>query len=295
MISRKEMISASITIFDENNHIDDAEMQKLWKKNIKEGADGFFIGGSVGECFLLSTEERIHMFELASSTLHDLDIYAHVGSISTDHAIEMAKAALSCGIKYIASTPPFYFAFTTKELAHYYYDLAEAAGRPVLYYDIPSSTHADLNTDDAEIRALLKSGAIGMIKHTNLQSYRMKRIKSINPDIKIMGGFESRMIPMLNYHCDGFIGSTFNFMLPQYNKIVELYETPQKSEIYKIISASTDILQILLNVGLPASIKYILGRQGIRAGNVRRPLLPLNDAAKAKLDAVIDKKLIYNN
>ena len=49
MISRKEMISASITIFDENNHIDDAEMQKLWKKNIKEGADGFFIGGSVGE------------------------------------------------------------------------------------------------------------------------------------------------------------------------------------------------------------------------------------------------------
>lgn len=295
MISRKEMISASITIFDENNHIDDAEMQKLWKKNIKEGADGFFIGGSVGECFLLSTEERIHMFELASSTLHDLDIYAHVGSISTDHAIEMAKAALSCGIKHIASTPPFYFAFTTKELAHYYYDLAEAVGRPVLYYDIPSSTHADLNTDDAEIRALLKSGAIGMIKHTNLQSYRMKRIKAINPDIKIMGGFESRMIPMLNYHCDGFIGSTFNFMLPQYNKIVELYETPKKSEIYKIISASTDILQVLLNVGLPASIKYILERQGIRAGNVRRPLLPLNDAAKAKLDAVIDKKLIYNN
>ena len=285
MISRKEMISASITIFDENNRIDDAEMQKLWKKNIKEGADGFFIGGSVGECFLLSTEERIHMFELASSTLHDLDIYAHVGSISTDHAIEMTKAALSCGIKYIASTPPFYFAFTT----------TEAAGRPVLYYDIPSSTHADLNTDDAEIRALLKSGAIGMIKHTNLQSYRMKRIKAINPDIKIMGGFESRMIPMLNYHCDGFIGSTFNFMLPQYNKIVELYETPKKSEIYKIISASTDILQVLLNVGLPASIKYILGRQGIHAGNVRRPLLPLNDTAKAKLDAVIDKKLIYNN
>ena len=30
------MISASITIFDENNRIDDAEMQKLWKKNIKD-------------------------------------------------------------------------------------------------------------------------------------------------------------------------------------------------------------------------------------------------------------------
>ena len=289
MTDHKEMIAASVTIFDENNQINDMEMQKLWKKNIKEGADGFFIGGSVGECFLLSTEERIHMFELAANTLPDFETFAHVGSISTDHAIEMAKAALACGIKQIASTPPFYFAFTTKELAHYYYNLAEAAGQPVLYYDIPSSTHVDLNTDDAEIRALLKSGAVGMIKHTNLQSYRMKRIKSINPAIKIMGGFESRMIPMLNYHCDGFIGSTFNFMLPQYKQIVELYDTPRKNEIYKIISASTDILQVLLAVGLPASIKYILERQGIRAGNVRRPLLPLDTAAKAKLDEVIEK------
>lgn len=295
MISRKEMIVASITIYDEENHINDAEMLKLWNKNIQEGADGFFIGGSVGECFLLSNEERIHMFELAGSALKNLDVYAHVGAISTDHAIEMAKAAVSCGIQHIASTPPFYFAFTTKELAKYYYDLAEAVGRPILYYDIPSSTHADLNTDDSEIRALLKSGAIDMIKHTNLQSYCMKRIKSINPGIKVMGGFESRMIPMLNYHCDGFIGSTFNFMLPQYNKIVELYGTPKKSEIFKIISDSTDILQVLLDTGLPASIKYILKRQGIQSGDVRRPLLPLSDGAKTKLDAILDKKLIYNN
>ena len=289
------MIAASITIFDKSGHINDEEMEKLWKKNISEGVDGFFIGGSAGECFLLSTDERIHMFDLAGKALAGMDLYAHVGSVSTDHAIMMAKAALSCGITQIASTPPFYFAFTPKELACYFYDLAEAIGRPVLYYDIPSSTHADLNTNDPEIRALLNSGAIGAIKHTNLQSYRMKYIKAVNPDIKILGGFESKMVPMLNYHCDGFIGSTFNFMFPQYNRIIKLYHSPEKNKIYKIISDSTDILQVLLKTGLPASIKYILSHQGIDAGTVRRPLLPLDETARAMLDNVIKNKLIYNN
>lgn len=287
----KELISASITIFDQNNTINDSAMTALWEKTLAEGADGFFVGGSVGECFLLSTKERIHTFELASQFLNRTKIYAHVGSIGTAQALELVQGALACGIQNIASTPPFYFNFSYKEIAHYYYDLAEVVGAPILYYDIPSSTHENLDTEDPEIRALLKSGAIGAIKHTNLQSYRVQRIKALNSDIKIMGGFESRMIQMLNYDCDGFIGSTFNFMLPQYKKIVEMYNSPRKASVYELLSNCTDILQLLLKVGLPAAIKYILSEQGIEAGEVRRPLLPLSDEAKRQVDSVLKNKL----
>ncbi len=293
MIAKKEMISASVSIYDENNRICDSAMTKLWEKNLKEGVDGFFIAGSVGECFLLTVEERIHLFELASRYVDRTKIYAHVGAISTDTAIEMARAARSCGITNIASTPPFYFSFSTKEIANYYYDLAVAINSPVLYYDIPSSTHEDLNTLDPEIRELLKSGVISAVKHTNLQSYRIKCIKAINPNIKIMGGFESRMIPMLNYNCDGFIGSTFNFMLPQYQNVIKMYNSRVRPNLYKTITDSTEILQTLLKFGLPASVKYILTRQGIDAGTVRRPLLPLDNAAKNKIDNILKQKLIY--
>lgn len=295
MISRKEMIAASITIYDQNNRINDFEMQRLWDKVLTEGADGLFIGGSVGECFLQTTAERIHTFELASSYMQRTQVYAHVGSIATSEAIEMTRAARSFGINRIASTPPFYFGFTTRELAHYFYDLAEAADSPVLYYDIPSSTHMDLDVKDPEIRALLSSGAVGAIKHTNLLSYRMKQIREVNPNIKIMGGFESRMVPMLHYNCDGFIGSTFNFMLPQYRKIIELFSNPNKGNgtLYQTMTDSTDILNTLLACGLPASIKYILSKQGIHAGEVRRPLLPLTEENKRKLDDILEKKLKF--
>ena len=143
MVGKKELIAAPVTIFNQCNQINEYEMDQLLKKILREGADGLFVGGSVGECFLLSTEERIRVFELASRYLKEAKVYAHVGTISTENAIEMTRAALSCGITEIASIPPFYFSFTTKEIAGYFYDLAEAAGKPVLYYDIPSSTHKD--------------------------------------------------------------------------------------------------------------------------------------------------------
>ena len=44
------------------------------------------------------------------------------------------------GYEKIAATPPFYFGYTTKQLAHYYYDIAEAVDMPVFYYNIPINT-----------------------------------------------------------------------------------------------------------------------------------------------------------
>lgn len=295
-MEKTKLIAASLSIFDNNNQVNDSEMLNLWNKLVEEGADGIFIGGSVGECFLLKNSERIHMFEetsrFAASTNRPLDIYAHVGALSTDEAIEMARAAKSAGIKHIASTPPFYFSLSRKEVAHYYYDLASAINDSVLYYDIPSSTHIDLNTDDPDIQSLLKSGVISAIKHTNLQSYRVNKIKSLNPNITIFGGFESRVIPMMGYHCNGFIGSTFNFMLPQYRKIIEVYHSSQSSKVYRMVQDTTSVLNVLLEVGLPAAIKYILAsRYGIQAGEVRRPLLPLTLEAKKKIDEILNQKL----
>ena len=289
MIKGKKLIAATVTIYDQNNQINDLAMDTLFQKVIREGADGLFVGGSVGECFLLTPKERIHTFELASRYMDQTEVYAHIGSISTDQAIEMTKAACACGISSIASTPPFYFAFSAKEIAHYFYDLAEAAGRPVLYYDIPSSTHRNIMTDDPEICALLKSGAVRSIKYTNPLTDKINEINAINPDIKIMGGLETCMISMLEHNCDGFIGSMFNFMLPQYQKIIESYILSDKEHLDQYFANCTSICDMLLKVGLPASIKYILTKQGIDAGGVRRPLLGLDAETKRQVDRILEK------
>ena len=77
----KKLYVASITPFDGNNQINDSAMRQLWDRNLAEGADGFFIGGSSGECFLLSREERVHTFELAGEYTDRTETvsYTHLG------------------------------------------------------------------------------------------------------------------------------------------------------------------------------------------------------------------------
>ena len=287
----KKLIVASITPFDGQDQINEQAVKQLWDRNLAEGADGFFIGGSSGECFLLSERERIHTYELGAQYLDRAEIFAHVGAIRTAEAVTYAKEARALGIQNIAATPPFYFGFSAKEVANYYYDIASAAGAPVLYYNIPSSTHRELDPANPEIRELLKSGAIGAVKHTNLNLYQMERIRNVNPQIKCYGGFENCMVAFLAFGCDGFIGSNFNFMLPQYRKVMELYLNRQDDEARRLQAECNSILDVVLKNGLCASLKYIAGKQGIDAGNVRRPMLPLNEAQKAEIDAALDAHL----
>lgn len=287
----KKLIVASITPFDGQDQINEQAVKQLWDRNLAEGADGFFIGGSSGECFLLSERERIHTYELGAQYLDRTEIFAHVGAIRTAEAVTYAKEARALGIQNIAATPPFYFGFSAKEVANYYYDIASAAGVPVLYYNIPSSTHRELDPANPEIRELLKSGAIGAVKHTNLNLYQMERIRNVNPQIKCYGGFENCMVAFLAFGCDGFIGSNFNFMLPQYRKVMELYLDRQDDEARRLQAECNSILDVVLKNGLCASLKYIAGKQGIEAGNVRRPMLPLNEAQKAEIDVALAEHL----
>ncbi len=287
----KKIYVASITPFHEEGTINESAARQLWERNLSEGADGFFIGGSSGECFLLNREERVRSFELASEYVDRADIFAHVGAISTEEAVYYAKEAKAMGIRNIAATPPLYFGFSQKEIAGYYYDISQAVGQPVLYYNIPSSTHRELQLSHPDIQALLKSGAIGSVKHTNLNLLEMERMRNINPDITCYGGFESCMVAFLAFGCEGFIGSSFNFMLPQFKRIMELYLDGKEEEARILQSKSNNILDVLLKNGLCANLKYIVSSQGIPAGAVRKPMLPLTEDKKAEMDQVLKQYL----
>ncbi|WAJ24233.1 dihydrodipicolinate synthase family protein [Lacrimispora xylanolytica] len=287
----KKLYVASVTPFDQEGKLNEAALKMLWERNLSEGADGFFIGGSSGECFLLTRDERVRSFELASQYRDRGDMFAHVGAISTQEAVFYAKEAVKAGIENIAATPPIYFGFSEKEIAGYYHDIAEAAGRPVLYYNIPSSTHKDLDVKHPEVQALLRSGAINAIKHTNLNLLEMDRIRNINPEIRCFGGFESCMVAFLAFGCEGFIGSSFNFMLPQFKYLLRLFEEGKLEEARMLQTKCNNILDVLLKNGLCANLKYILSSQGIPVGEVRKPFVILTKERADEMDEVLSQYL----
>lgn len=266
-------------------------MCRLVERNLAEGASGFFIGGSSGECFLLTEAERIAVFEAVSPFQSRTTLIAHVGAISTGEAIRYSMAAKRFGFQHIAATPPFYYGFSAELIAEYYYDIAGAAGMPVMIYNFPGNTNKPFNLEHPATVKLLRSQAVFGIKHTNHDLSQMERIRALAPKLAIMNGYDETMLAGLALGADGSIGSTFNFMLPHYKKIYDCYRSGKSREALDLQVKANNIMAALNRVGLIPAIKYILECQGIRCGPPRKPFAALSTEQRRYLDGILNDNL----
>lgn len=283
---------ASITPFTSDNKVNADALTALMNRNLDEKADGFFIGGSSAECFLLSHEERLQTFEIASQFKDRTNLIAHVGSLSTDESIEFAKEAKRLGFQRISATPPLYYGFSSEEVCSYYYDISKAVDMPVVVYNFPGNTKREFNLSDPNYRALFTSSAIGGVKHTNQVVYQMERFMELNPELDIFNGFDETMVAGLALGANGSIGSTFNCMLPHYRKVFDTFVSGDVSGARGLQHKANNIMEAFCNVGLIPAVKYVLRCQGIEAGMARKPFKELDDNAKEYINNILESNLV---
>lgn len=286
------VVPATVTPFTPDEKINAPAMLDLMRWNCGQGVDSFFIGGSSAECFLLSPEERKETFRIAADLRDDAYLIAHVGAISTREAEDYARCAARLGYDAVAATPPFYYGYGSREICSYYYDLAQAAGKPVIIYNFPGNTGKNFDLDDPNYIKLLQSGTILGIKHTNQVVYQLERLKHINPELIMMNGFDETMVAGLALGADGSIGSTFNFMYPHYRRIYDAFKAKQLEEALALQIKANNIMSALCAVGLIPAIKYVLTTMGVDAGVPRRPFQPLSGEQKRCLDEVLEANLV---
>ena len=286
------VIPATITAFTPKEKVNTEAILQLMKWNMEQGAEGFFIGGSSAECFLLSPEERKEFFAAAAQLRNEALLIAHVGAISTKEAESYARNAAGLGFHAIAATPPFYYGFGSREIYAYYYDIAQAAGMPVLIYNFPGNTGKHFDLSDPVCRSLLQSDFILGIKHTNQVVYQMERMKQLNPNLIIMNGYDETMAAGLALGADGSIGSTFNFMYPHYRKIYDSFKALRIEEALELQVKANNIMTTLCDVGLIPAIKHVLNGMGIQAGIPRRPFRELAKEQKQYVDTIVEANLV---
>ena len=183
---------AAVTPYDEQGRFSAPALHKLMDKTIAEGAKGFLIGGSSAECPLLTHEERVEGLQAAAQyeNREKTKLMASVAAISTDEAIEYAKTAKALGYDAMISTVPYYYKFGMKAISAYYGALREAVDLPLFLYNFPGNTGVELDIADDHIRGMLTDGTIAGVKQTSLNLYQMERIRDLNPELVIYGGFD---------------------------------------------------------------------------------------------------------
>lgn len=288
MKNLKGVFCALLTPFTKENKINDEALKELVRMNMDKGVDGFYVGGSTSEAFLMSLEERKHILEVVSEEVGDkCAIIAHIGCINTDQAIELAKHAEKVGVDAISSIAPFYYGFSFDEIKNYYFDIVNSVNVPMIIYNFPKNSGFSLNSEN--IKAFVDDPRFIGIKHTSSDFFSLERFKHLKRNMIVFNGYDQMFLAGLIMGADGGIGSTYNFMAEKFIAIKRLFDQGKIKEAQEIQTQVNDIIKILGKVGVFQCEKEILNLMGLDFGECRPPFKKINDEGREIL-----KKLIHD-
>ena len=275
---KKGIFTALLTPFDKNNKINAKALEELIKFNVKMGVNGFYVTGSTGEAFLLSTEERKEVMDIVKATAPDKVLIAHVGSVSEATAIELGEYAKKLNYDIVSSVSPFYYKFSFKEIKDYYCNIADAAGLPMLVYHIPAFSGVNMGMN--EMRQFLEDDRFIGIKFTSNDFFTLEQAKAAFPNKLVYNGYDEMIMSGLAMGADGAIGSTYNFMADKFVKIDALMKEGKIEEAREVQNVANKIIVALIKVGVMQAEKEVLNQLGFDFGICRRPFSAPTDEEK---------------
>ena len=186
----KGIYSALLVSFDENGNINEKGLRQIVRHNIDVcKVDGLYVGGSTGENFMLSTEEKKRVFEIAKDEAkNDVKLIAQVGSINLNEAVDLAKFATDLGYDCLSAVTPFYYKFDFSEIKNYYETIINSVDNNMIIYSIPFLTGVNMSLE--QFAELFENDKIIGVKFTAADFYLLERMRKEFPDKLIYAGFD---------------------------------------------------------------------------------------------------------
>ncbi|MGL5414501.1 MAG: N-acetylneuraminate lyase [Clostridium sp.] len=281
--------SALLVSFDKEGNLNEKGLREIVRHNIDVcKVDGLYIGGSTGENFMLSTDEKKRIFEIAKDEAKsEVKLIAQVGSVNLKEAVELAKFATDLGYDALSAVTPFYYKFDFEEIKDYYNTIIDSVDNKMIIYSIPFLTGVNMSLD--QFGELFLNEKIIGVKFTAADFYLLERMRKRFPEKLIYAGFDEMMLSATVLGVDGAIGSTFNVNGIRARQIFELANEGKIEEARKIQHVTNDCITDILNNGLYQTLKGLLEEAGVNAGYCRKPMKEITEEKRVEVKRIYEK------
>nr|WP_246573712.1 N-acetylneuraminate lyase [Chelatococcus asaccharovorans] len=277
------ILSALVTPYRADFSLNEEIIPGLIDHELAQGVAGFYVGGSTGEAFLQSPEERGRLIAaVARAAKGRGTLIAHVGTIATEDTLRIARSAADAGFDAVSAIPPFYYDFSAAELIAHYKALAAATPLPVVVYNFGGRTG---KLGPNEIMQLLDDPRIIGIKHTSQDLFQLERFKAHRPDAVVYNGYDEMCLGGLAMGADGAIGTTYNFMGHLFVALYKAFQEGRMAEALALQKRANRVIEVLIDVGVFPATKGFLKLQGFDCGECRAPFRRLDAKDWQKLEA----------
>jgi len=280
-------IVALITPLHDDGSVDYDSLRKLIDWHIAEGTNCIGVVGTTGESPTVSVEEHREIIRVAvEQAAGRVPIMAGAGANSTREAIELSEYAKKVGADCTLQVVPYYNKPTQEGIYQHFKAIVEAVDIPVVRYNVPGRTVADM-TPETALRLAQLPGVIGLKEATGNIERAAWLIKQAPKGFSIYSGDDPTAIALMLLGGHGNISVTAN-VAPR--GMAELCKAAMAGDTKRAVEIHMGLLPLHKHLFVepnPIPVKWALARMGKAGGTLRLPLTPLTESGQAIVESAL--------
>ncbi|WP_322048373.1 dihydrodipicolinate synthase family protein [Paraburkholderia sp. J67] len=278
----------AITPLDATGQIDKKAFAEVLESLIAAGVHGIIIGGSTGEYYAHTAQERFDLGNLAKEVIGSRTaLIIGTGAVRTEDSVEYAKAAKSIKADAILVGSPPYALPTEQENALHALTIDRAADLPIMLYNYPGRMSVSMGREFFNT-VLAASKNFVAIKESSGQTGQLHMLAREFPQLGLSCGWDDQALEFFAWGARSWVCAGSNFLPAEH---IALYQACAVEKDFdkgrRIMSAMLPLMDFLEEGKFVQSIKHGCEIVGLRSGGVRAPLQALNDEEKQRLASVV--------
>ena len=280
-------IVALVTPMLEDGSVDYAGLRRLIDWQIAEGTDCICVVGTTGESPTVSMEENYEVIRVAVAHARGrVPIMAGTGANSTAEAIALARYAKQVGADCHLSVVPYYNRPSQEGIYQHFKTIAEAVELPLVLYNVPSRTVADMAPETA-LRLARLPGVVGIKEASGDIGRASFLIKHAPAGFAIYSGDDSTAVALMLLGGQGNVSVTANVAPRLMHELCMAALDGQARRAAALHLRLLPLHQQLFCEPSPAATKWALHRLGMALPKVRLPIVPLTEAGRTLVDQAL--------
>ena len=275
------LLTAMVTPFKDDLSIDWAGVEKLASHLVSTGHDGIVVNGTTGEAPTTSDDEKIEIIKVVRSAVSGrAKVIAGAGNNETTHSVEQAEMAAKAGADGLLVVTPYYNKPPQAGIEAHFRAMADATDAPVMLYDIPGRTGAQIEPDTI----------VKLAEHPNIVALKDAKgdVASTSWVIKRCGipvysGDDILNLPLLSVGAVGFVSVCGHTVGADLRAMLDAWFAGNSAKALEIHQKLLPVYTGTFRTQGAILTKAALSMMGLPGGKVRLPLVDATPSQVSQL------------
>ncbi len=279
--------TALVTPFTANGDVDESAFRRLVRRQVEAGIHILVPCGTTGETPTLTSAEKRRLVEICvEEGKGKARVLAGAGGYNTAEVIHAIDAYAKLGVDGILSVTPYYNRPTQEGLFQHYKAIAESTSLPIILYSVPGRTGC--NIEAATVVRLSAIPNIVGVKEASGNITQMAEIcRNVPADFVVLSGDDAITLPLMALGGKGIISVASNEVPAEMVQMVEAVERGDWTGARAMHNRLLPLMQVNFCESSPGPVKFAMAEMGLLDAHYRLPMVPVSDASKAKVRAVL--------